>query len=176
MGTFDLVIDRLSYIVKKACPFCLLFRKPQFSRHNPADERNLNRMDIDILRIACSEFKPAYKLYQFGMKTMNPDIKDSLLASLFNRLFNLLLNLAYNLFNPCGMYPSVSHKPLQCYLCHLSPYRVVAGEYHSLRRIVYNNINARSGFYCPYITALSADNPSLDRKSTRLNSSHSSIS
>src|SRR3972149_544271 len=104
------MINCLANIMKQPCPFCKFLWKTQFSCHYPAEKCHFKGVDINILGITCSEFKPSYQLYQFRMQTMDSCIKYSLFTRFFNSLLNLLFNLIYNLFYPCWMYPAVSYQ------------------------------------------------------------------
>jgi hypothetical protein len=108
MGAFDLVIDRLANIVEKAGPLGFLYAYLELRRDSAADERDLKRMLLYVLRVAAPEFQPTEKFDQFRVHIVDPKVENRLFAGLFYLLFHFFGDLGDYLLDPGRMYPAIA--------------------------------------------------------------------
>ena len=84
---------------------------------------------------------------------MDSHIKHSLFACFFDLIIHFFLRFIDHFFNACRMNPSVNNQLFKRNSGNLTPNRIKSGKDDRFRRIVNNEVYARSCFQSSYVTA-----------------------
>ena len=115
MGTFDLVVNRLAYIMQQTRTLCKSYIGAQLGSHHSCKMSYFDGMLENILSVAGAVLQTADKLDQFMVQSVYSHLEYCLLACFAYLRVHLAAGLFYHFLYAPGVYPSIGYEPFQSY-------------------------------------------------------------
>ena len=159
---FDIIVCHFADVMQQTCTACRLDVQTEFAGHRGTEVRGLASMLQQVLSVRRAVFHLSDETNEFGVQTVYAKVYGGTFTDLDNLFLNLLGHFRHYLFDTRGVNTTVLYQLVQRQTRYLAAYGIERREGDSLRRIVHNDLHARSGFEGTDITSLATDDTTFD--------------
>ena len=161
VAALHLVIGGLADVVEQPAPPPQGPIQAEFLGQEAGEERDLQRVPQDVLRVAGAEMEPAQVVQQLLVQPDDVGLQGRLLAQPADVLLQLLLGLLDDLLDPGGMDAAVLDQSLQRDLGDLAPDAVETGDDDDAGRVVDDHVDSGGLLEGADVPAFPADDPAF---------------